>query len=323
MIPVLFSVLSSVFGVLFVCRNAQTLRLVDIPEQRSSHVEPTPKGGGLGIVLAFCLMPLWSELPILVWLSALGIAITGFFADCCDFSPRRRLVVFFLCAGMFSLSQGNLATPVAVLLVPASLIFIVGTANFYNFMDGINGMAAITGIVSFALLGFYGVFVDKSAALVMVCFVLSAACLGFLPFNVPQARIFMGDVGSVFLGFLFSGICVVFSENAFEFTVLASFLLLFYLDELLTMAQRIHAGMSLLQPHRMHLYQVLANEASFPQWTVSLAYGLIQLFCGLTGIWCYLHDRSTSWAVFLVFVGVVFIGVDLLVKNKFSVKLSV
>nr|WP_320051335.1 hypothetical protein [uncultured Desulfuromonas sp.] len=323
MILILVSVLCSACGVFFVCRYATSLGLVDIPGQRSSHRQPTPKGGGLGIVLAFFLSHLWLDLPLLVSLSALGIAITGFIADRSDFSPRIRLMVFFLCAGLFLSSQGGSNHPVALLLFACSLVFIVGTANFYNFMDGINGMAGLSGMVCFSLLGLYGALLDKNDSLVMVCFAIAAACLGFLPFNIPGARIFMGDVGSVFLGFMFSAISVVFSENLFEFSVLASFLILFYMDELTTMVQRLRAGKSLLQPHRMHLYQVLANEAACAQWRVSLGYAVIQLLCGGVGIWCYRNGQWGLWVAILALCSLVFIGVDLFVKNKFSIRVSV
>ena len=79
-------------------------------------------------------------------------------------------------------------------------VFIVGTANYYNFMDGINGIAGITGLLDFALLAAYVDLIEGSAAVTGLAVCLSLACLGFLPLNVPKARVFMGDIGSILHG---------------------------------------------------------------------------------------------------------------------------
>jgi Fuc2NAc and GlcNAc transferase len=101
-------------------------------------------------------------------------------------------------------------------------------------MDGINGIAGITGIVGFGLLGSYGFITGKDYNYVLVCLTMVAACIGFLPFNFPNARVFMGDIGSVLLGFLFACMSVIFSETLLEFTILAGFLFPFYADEVIT-----------------------------------------------------------------------------------------
>lgn len=161
-------------------------------------------------------------------------------------------------------------------------IFVVGTANYYNFMHGINGVAAITGIVGFGLLALSNFFSggDKSFAVLSVCIALS--CPGFLPFNMPKARVFMGDVGSIFLGFIFAGMVVVLSKSLLDFICLAAFLFPFYSDELTTMAVRLRDGENLPRPHRRHLYQLLANERGIAHWKISVGYGLFQLVVGIS-----------------------------------------
>jgi len=84
-------------------------------------------------------------------------------------------------------------------LMPLLVIFVVGTANFYNFMDGINGIAGITGIVGFGLIAFYTSNSGYSTILSTLAICMSLSCVGFLPFNVPKAKVFMGDVGSILL----------------------------------------------------------------------------------------------------------------------------
>jgi len=103
-----------------------------------------------------------------------------------------------------------------------------------------------------------------------------------LLFNMPKAKVFMGDVGSILLGFSFAAIVVILSKSILDFVCLAGFLFPFYADELTTMAVRIRDGENLLRPHRKHLYQLLANEKGIAHWKISIGYGLAQLFIGIT-----------------------------------------
>ena len=158
----------------------------------------------------------------------------------------------------------------------------VGTANIYKFMDGINGIAAITGIVGFGLLSLFSLIAghDSSYGVLSVCIAIS--CIGFLPFNMPKAKVFMGDVGSILLGFSFAAIVVILSKSILDFACLAGFLFPFYADELTTMAARIKDGENLFKPHRRHLYQLLANEKRIAHWKISIGYGFVQLVVGVT-----------------------------------------
>jgi len=173
-------------------------------------------------------------------------------------------------------------------------------------MDGIDGIAAITGIVGFGLFTFFLFNTDnnKSFALLSIC--ISFSCLGFLPFNFTKAKVFMGDVGSILLGFVFAGMVTILSKNILDFICLTSFLFPFYADELSTMVVRIKDGENLLRPHRRHFYQILANEYEVAHWKVSIGYGLAQLFVGLSVLWFrHLGDIAVIFglaAFFCVFV---------------------
>jgi Fuc2NAc and GlcNAc transferase len=158
----------------------------------------------------------------------------------------------------------------------------VATTNYYNFMDGINGMAGISGIVGFGLLAAYGHSVDAPSNLMILTICMMFCCLGFLPFNFPRARVFMGDVGSILLGFIFAAMAVWLSNSILELVCLASFLFPFYADEITTEFVRLKGGEKLWTPHRRHLYQILANEYGVAHWKISLIYGLGQLIVGLS-----------------------------------------
>jgi len=137
-----------------------------------------------------------------------------------------------------------------------------------------------------------------------------------LLFNMPKAKVFMGDVGSILLGFSFAAIVVILSKSPLDFVCLAGFLFPFYADELTTMAVRIRNGENLLRPHRKHLYQLLANEKGIAHWKVSMGYGLLQLFIGVAVI----RIRPVGLVAVIVLLGVCFLGFSLF---GFSVRRSV
>ena len=114
----------------------------------------------------------------------------------------------------------------------------------------------------------------------------------------------MGDVGSLLLGFVFGGMVVMLSDSLLDFICLTSFLFPFYADELTTMAVRLKDRDNFLQPHRRHLYQLLANEKKIPHWKVSTLYGMLQLAIGLS----VLFFRNEGWPLVLLCLGFYFIA---------------
>ena len=111
---------------------------------------------------------------------------------------------------------------------------------------------------------------------------MALSCLGFLPFNLPRARVFIGDVGSIVLGGVFAGLVYLSSHTLLDFLCMTSFLFPFYVDELTTMFVRLRDGENLTQPHRRHIYQLLANERQIPHWRISVGYGFFQLLVGVS-----------------------------------------
>lgn len=258
---------------------------LDVPEARSSHVSPIPKGGGVGIVLAFACIAHTSGLSKYIWLSLVALAILSFLNDLREISPVLRLAAQFSAAAMALIGvwEAGGVSWSGFLLIPA-LFFVVATANWYNFMDGINGIAGITGIVAVTCLIIFRGSGGTSDALMFSAVAILGALAGFLPFNLPRARIFMGDAGSIFLGSFFALSVCLCAQTWADFFVLASFLFPFYADETVTMLERLWRGESLLQPHRRHLYQFMANEMGIAHWKVSIAYGLIQVVVALLAV---------------------------------------
>jgi Fuc2NAc and GlcNAc transferase len=284
-------------GAWFISRTPLRLQLMDFPNERSSHIIPIPKGGGFGILMVVILTGLSLKLPTMFLFPVIIVALISFYGDFFQISVRLRLLVQFGMALVFVfpllpgianyyMSSRPVIFPVLVFLIPPfTIAYLAGSANFFNFMDGINGIAGICGAIAFGLLGAFGFIYStnssgQSLAIFSICIAL--ACIGFLPFNMPKARVFLGDVGSILLGFVFAGMVVTYSGNYFDLLCLSSFLFPFYADEFTTMMIRLKDGQNLITPHRRHLYQILANEYGIAHWKVSVGYGFAQLLIGIS-----------------------------------------
>lgn len=307
-------------GSWFVIHFGGRLRLMDIPGTRSSHNQATPKGAGIGILFALVIFGLILDIPFFIWVPAMVISAASFWgADRHVLSVSKRLMIHFGCALFFLLfflmsKQAGVWSWVTWFPV---LVFIVGTANFFNFMDGIDGIAGITGFVAFSLIGFHVWTLGGDPGYVAWSLVIAFSCLGFLIFNIPMARVFIGDVGSVLLGFVFACLVVFLSENVTDFMVMAGFLAPFYFDELFTMMIRIRDKDPLTKPHRRHIYQILVNEAGYSHCWISAGYGLMQAVMGLSA-----KVAQPAGAAFLLGVygvyAMAFIVFSVMVRKRFA-----
>jgi len=290
-------------GAWFMSRYAFTLGLVDFPNSRSSHSRPTPRGGGIGLLLTFFVVSVsFADVPVTFWLPAVFLALVSFFDDGLGLSPKARLLFQFSSAATVVLSVAfNHFSYQSLIGIPFWLLFIVGTANFYNFMDGINGIAGTTGVVSFGLVAVFCWMTEADNSLVFLSLAMSAACVGFLPFNLPKARVFLGDVGSILLGFVFACITFIMSNDLGSFLCLLAFMFPFYADALTTLFVRWRDGEKLPQAHRRHLYQILANELTFSHWLVSCCYCLVQLVVGITMLWAWTRGLWLQVVVLILY----------------------
>lgn len=293
------------------------LGFMDDPNERSSHRVATPKGGAIGIVVAFVLNCLILNIPKSFWLSATLLAFISFWGDHSEIPAPVRLVFQIMASLILLLNVhwGGKDHIFDLLLIVSLSVFVVGTTNFYNFMDGIDGIAGITGVVGFALLSIYAFLSGAPSYYIVLAFSISLCCLGFLPFNMPQAKVFMGDVGSIFLGFAFAGMVVILANNFLDFMVMTTFLFPFYADEMVTIAIRIRKGENITRPHRHHLYQLLANECELPHWKVSASYGLAQLMIGMSFLFLK-NISSMAVAMAILFYFTCFSIFSLFIQKK-------
>ncbi|MGH9364504.1 MAG: glycosyl transferase [Thermoanaerobaculia bacterium] len=274
-------------------RNAGRWRLIDRPGPRSSHASPTPLGGGVGVlagillgsaVLALVGRPLGSG-GIALLLGAALLGVVGLLDDVRYISPWPRLILqasaaIFVVSRLGGLDRVPLPPPLDAPLgfagAALSVVWIVGVANFFNFMDGIDGLAgaqaAATGTCVLAV--GWSNDADGLAAVIV------GSAAGFLVLNWPPARIFLGDAGSVPLGFLLAALPLSAPAERRTDAVLATAisLALFLLDPLETLLRRWRRGEQLTRAHRSHSYQrLLASGQEHGRVTLALAGGAIVL----------------------------------------------
>lgn len=274
-------------------RYALSRSLMDIPNGRSSHSVPTPRGGGVAIVLTYLaalgVMAFtgWVDWPIAWPLLGAGvlIAVVGFLDDHGHIAARWRLLAHFFAAGWALFWMGGLPT-VRLMGLDLDLgwfghllaaMYLVWILNLYNFMDGIDGIASIEAVC--ACLGACLVYwLTGHENLIMPPMLLVVAVLGFLYWNFPPARIFMGDAGSGFLGVVIGVLSLQAAWVKFEMLWVWLILLgVFIVDATFTLGRRLLRGDKVYEAHRSHAYQYASRRAG-RHLPVTLAVMAINLF---------------------------------------------
>lgn len=269
----------------FIRRFALKNKIISIPNERSLHVNPTPVGGGLAIVITWYI-----GITILFFygfierslyfalLSGVILAIISFIDDLIELKPIVRLCFHFVTAIIaFAFLQGlrQLIIPEVefnynFLVYPLAIVGIVWFINLFNFMDGVDGFASLEAIT-----------------ICLVIYILSGniinllliACIsGFLFWNLPKAKIFMGDVGSTQLGFILV-ILGIYFHNSYQFSILNWIMLSspFWFDASLTLYRRWRNGEKLSKAHRKHAYQRIV-QSGFSHLKVNLWLLIINVF---------------------------------------------
>jgi len=281
-------------------RYALSTSLIDIPNARSSHTVPTPRGGGVAIVLSFlAALPLgWVQgvLSLEAMLALLGagalIAIIGFMDDHGHIAARWRLLghftgaawALFWLGGLPALNVFGFVLDLGWLGTLLAAVYLVWMLNLYNFMDGIDGLASVEAMC--ATLGMCAIYlVTGHFALIWPASVLALAVAGFLFWNFPPARIFMGDAGSGFLGIAL-GILALHAAWSDSQLFWAWLILLgvFIVDATVTLVRRLMAGQKVYEAHRTHAYQY-ASRSYGKHLPVTLGVLLINLLWLLPMAW--------------------------------------
>ena len=250
----------------FAVRNKMTV----VPNERSLHDMPTPKGGGIAIVLTWYIgisVLFFSGIIerglFFALLSGILLAIVSLIDDIKELKPVIRLIVQFITAiiafnflhGLRPLVMPEISFNYDYIVYPIAIVGMVWFINLFNFMDGVDGFASLEAII---ICSVFFVFTWSLASVLLI------ACItGFLYWNWPRASIFMGDVGSTQLGFILV-VFGIYYHNTFEFSILNWIMLTspFWFDATLTLFRRWRNGEKLSEAHRKHVYQRMVQAGS-------------------------------------------------------------
>ena len=262
------------WGVLWAVRRPT---LLAEPNERSSHTTPTPTMGGIAVVLVMLGYFAWLAtvdftLGLTFAVPLLALGVVGLLDDLWALSARFRMAVQLLAAAgvLYGLQQSAPGMQMPMILQAVLLIGMVWFINLYNFMDGIDGIAGVQCLMY--CIGAQWVSVGIPGWSGDVLWLLGGAVCAFLAFNWPPAKIFMGDVGSGFLGLLIAALAIVLWQ-AGELPLVASLILLsgFWFDATYTLCVRMVTGQKFTQAHRSHLYQHAAQRIGHLWTTVIFA----------------------------------------------------
>jgi len=268
--------------------------IMDLPAGRKAHARPTPKAGGIGVIGAclagaLLLEPLRDSAdwigPSAGLLAALGLGMFGLADDLHERGAAAKLTAQCL-AAMAAVLLGSPDWDVVTRFL--ALGWLVFATNVFNFMDGLDGLAGGTGLVVALVVALLA---PPGGATQALALALAAGLAGFLPFNRPPARIFLGDTGSQFCGFLLAwlGLCLFAEVGTLEAAWLVPMLLGgMILDVVLTLQRRARAGARLTEAHREHFYQ----RCRWPGGLIALAHAGFALTGGIS--WLLL---SRGWIV--------------------------
>ncbi|GAB6057932.1 MraY family glycosyltransferase [Desulfonatronum parangueonense] len=284
----------------YLASSRTRLCILDHPNERSLHHTPVSRTGGLAILggmvaglLAMVWMHFFAGLPFvltrsLVWpaLATSLVTLVSFWDDCSGvgvghrFAVHAAAAVITVSSGLFlsavELGSWSWIWPKFIGLV-FSLLFLIWMTNLYNFMDGMDGFAGGMGALGFGFLGLFG-WLAGDPGYALLCWITALACLGFLVFNFPPARIFMGDAGASTLGF-WAAVLILWADAQGLFSFWAGILVFspFIVDATVTLLRRLLAGEKIWQAHRSHYYQRLVQAGWSHRKTVLAEYAVMMV----------------------------------------------
>lgn len=268
-----FVFLISGVGIYLYRRMAVKTGILANPNFRTLHEFPIPKGGGVVFALVFvvCIFVLWKinllseELFLILGVGGVAAALFGFLDDVYNIRTSRKLIVQICLSGwvLFWLNDGalfHIYGTTDIVMTSSLLLFLVWMINAYNFMDGIDGMAASGAFFVAGTLTLIMLFTNAASELAVLFFLLMACVGAFMVLNWPPARIFMGDAGSVFLGYTFgSFILVTVIRDEVSFWTWLVVFGYFFADTTVTQIARLILVKKWYGAHRSHAYQNLAR----------------------------------------------------------------
>lgn len=272
-------------------------KIQDIPNDRSLHSSPTSRIGGVGLMAG--ILSGWVWVPgALVWWVVLPMLIlfgVSLLDDMRGLPVRRRLLVHFIAAVMLAAGSGLFARH-GIWAATIMLLFAIWMTNLYNFMDGSDGLAGGMALFGFACYG-AAALIAQDDMLALLNFAIAAAALGFLYHNFPPARVFMGDAGSIPLGFLAAAMGLWGWQQGywaawFPLLVFSPFIV----DASVTLMKRTLRGVKITEAHREHYYQ-RAIQLGWGHRNVALAEYALMACAALSALWVLQQENKLPFIV--------------------------
>ncbi|WP_087066193.1 glycosyltransferase family 4 protein [Intestinibacillus massiliensis] len=311
----------------FVKRFAHKVGAIDVPkDNRRMHKVPIPRMGGLAIFIAFlCAMLIFADFDeqlLSILLGATIIVVLGIFDDIMALGAKLKFVVQIVaaaipvCAGGLKIAMFTNLNPfsenpyfnLGIFAIPVTIIWIVGITNAVNLIDGLDGLAVgVSSIAALTMLAVGLLTNDMAVAVAMAA--LTGACIGFMPYNINPAKIFMGDTGSTFLGYMLATMSI---QGMFKFYAVISFAVPFLIlglpifDTAFAITRRVLSGRSPMSPDRGHVHHRLMDMGFNQKQSVAILYAISGTL-GLAAV--VLTSRGEVKAMVLVLAVIIAIAV--------------
>lgn len=316
------------FATPFIKKIAFHVGAVDIPNARKVHQKPMPRLGGLGIyfgfLLGYMLFGAHSATMNSILIGSFIIVITGIIDDVKPLKASHKfigqlaaacIVVFYGNILLKDISAFGLYFEFGLLSYPITIFFILGCINCMNLIDGLDGLAAGISSIYFLTIGVIATMQGKGGLDFVLTFIMLGSTLGFLVHNFNPASIFMGDSGSMFLGFIIAVIALLGFKNVTMTSLIIPLLILAIpiLDTIFAIIRRALKGESISTPDKFHIHHQLLNRNFSQRTTVLIIYGINLLFAAASIVYV-LKDQMLGYIIY---------GVLLLIVVLFVVKTNV
>ncbi|MEN2667065.1 MraY family glycosyltransferase [Listeria aquatica] len=324
-LPILIiCLLASLILTPFIRQAALYFDVTDKPDKRRVNVKPIPSLGGLAIYISFSiglfLLPIDKTILWPIFISGTVMMFTGFIDDLFEIKARYKLLGQVLAAfiivfwGGITIEFINLPfggeLHFGIFSIPLTILWIVAITNAVNLIDGLDGLAAASTIALITILGM--AFIMSDPVVIMISALLIAATFGFLPFNFNPAKIFMGDTGALFLGFLISILSVMGFKNVTFISLIVPILILGVpiSDTIIAIIRRIVTKQPLAMADKSHIHHQLMGLGFTHRQTVILIYAISALF----SLFSFLFTMSTVW-VSVLLMAILLLLVEVLIES--------
>lgn len=315
---------------------AEHIGAMDIPNKRKVHKVPIPRLGGLAIFvgflfgyMAFCKP---NDLMNSILIGSFIIVITGIIDDIKPLDAKVKLfgqllaTLAVVCYGnilLSSISAFGIYINFGLMAYPITILFILAFINCMNLIDGLDGLAAGISSIFFLTVGSIAIFKSSQGLDFILCFIMLGCCLGFLKYNSHPASIFMGDTGSMFLGFIISIIALLGFKNVTMTSIIIPFTIIAipFLDTIFAIIRRYLKNESITKPDKFHIHHQLLNMKFSHKKTVIIIC-LIDALFAFTSIVYVLADRQLGYVMYgilMLLVLVFILKTNVVIEHKTSI----